>query len=138
MGTTQFNTRGKAVGLPSRGLWTWALGLSGFRLACSPRSSCQDEVDTLTVRGQYGPGSIAGKPVPGYRQEQGVDPNSNVETFVALKLEVDNWRWAGVPFYLRHGKRLPRQSTEIAITFKAPPLGLFKDITGDSAGIERF
>src|SRR5207249_2445072 len=65
----------------------------------------RDEVDQFTVRGQYGPGSIAGAQVPGYRQEKGVDPNSNVETYVALKLLVDNWRWAGVPNYLRHGKR---------------------------------
>jgi glucose-6-phosphate 1-dehydrogenase len=96
----------------------------------SIRPISRDEVDQFTVRGQYGPGSIAGKNVPGYRQEEGVDPNSKVETFVALKFFVDNWRWAEVPFYLRHGKRLPRQATEIAITFKAPPLGLFKNISG--------
>jgi glucose-6-phosphate 1-dehydrogenase len=90
----------------------------------------RDEVDKFTVRGQYGPGAIGGQPVPGYRQEEGVDPHSNVETYVALKFFVDNWRWADVPFYLRHGKRLPRQATEIAITFKTPPLGLFKQITG--------
>ncbi|HTE83115.1 MAG TPA: glucose-6-phosphate dehydrogenase, partial [Dehalococcoidia bacterium] len=90
----------------------------------------RDQTGGLTVRGQYGPGSIGGKAVPGYRQEDGVDPKSNVETYVALKFFIDNWRWAGVPFYLRHGKRLPRQATEVAITFKAPPLGLFDRATG--------
>jgi glucose-6-phosphate 1-dehydrogenase len=73
------------------------------------------------VRGQYGPGWIAGEPVPGYREEHGVDPNSTTETFVAMRLEVDNWRWAGTPFYLRTGKRLPRRATEVAIQFKAVP-----------------
>jgi glucose-6-phosphate 1-dehydrogenase len=92
-----------------------------------PRS----QTDEFTVRGQYGPGSIGGKDVPGYRQEDGVDPKSNTETYVALKFFIDNWRWAGVPFYLRHGKRLPRQATEIAITFKVPPFGLFSRTTGD-------
>ncbi len=78
------------------------------------------------VRGQYGPGSIDGKPVPGYRQEKGVKPDSTTETFVALKLEVDNWRWADVPFYLRTGKRLAEQTTEIAIQFKQAPHMVFR------------
>ena len=73
------------------------------------------------VRGQYGPGWIAGERVPGYRQETGVDPNSMTETFVAMRVEVDNWRWAGTPFYLRTGKRLPRRATEVAIQFKPAP-----------------
>src|SRR5437016_6996155 len=66
-----------------------------------------DDTSCCTVRGQYGPGVIDGVPVPGYRQEKGVDPNSNTETYAALRVWVDNWRWAGVPFYLRAGKRLP-------------------------------
>ena len=78
-----------------------------------------------TVRGQYARGSIAGKLVVGYREEPKVAPDSRTETFVALKLFIDNWRWAGVPFYLRHGKRLPKQAAEIAIQFKAPPAVLF-------------
>jgi glucose-6-phosphate 1-dehydrogenase len=90
-----------------------------------------NQTNELTVRGQYGPGAIGGKDVLGYRQEDGVDANSNVETYVALKLVIDNWRWADVPIYLRHGKRLPRQATEVAITFKAPPLGLFSQLTGE-------
>lgn len=84
----------------------------------------------FTVRGQYLAGSSGGKPVPGYREEKGVAKNSITDTFVALKLYIDNWRWAGVPFYLRSGKRLPKRSTEIAIQFKQIPLSLFG---GDSA-----
>ena len=83
------------------------------------------EARQFTVRGQYGRGSIAGKPVVAYREEPQVAPDSHTETFVALKLFLDNWRWAGVPFYLRHGKRLPRQVAEIAIQFKALPAVLF-------------
>jgi glucose-6-phosphate 1-dehydrogenase len=78
------------------------------------------------VRGQYGPGSINGSPVAGYRQEPGVKPDSATETFVALKLLVDNWRWSGVPFYLRSGKRLQRPVTEIAIQFKRAPHMVFQ------------
>ncbi len=73
------------------------------------------------VRGQYGPGQILNQKVPGYRQEEDVSPESNTETFAALKLYVDNWRWADVPFYLRSGKRLPNKVTEIAIQFKRVP-----------------
>jgi glucose-6-phosphate 1-dehydrogenase len=78
------------------------------------------------VRGQYGPGQVNGKPVPGYRQEPGVKPDSATETFVALKLYVDNWRWSGVPFYLRTGKRLARPLTEVAIQFKSAPHMVFR------------
>ena len=84
-----------------------------------------DHVQQFTVRGQYASGSMAGKPVPGYREEKSVAPGSHTETLVALKLFIDNWRWAGVPFYLRHGKRLPKGVAEIAIQFKAPPAVLF-------------
>ena len=73
------------------------------------------------VRGQYGPGKLGGANVPGYREEEGVNPASNTETFVALKLFVDTWRWADVPFYLRSGKRLPQKLTEIVIQFKRVP-----------------
>ncbi len=74
-----------------------------------------------TVRGQYGAGWIGGERVPGYREETGVDPQSNTETFVAMRVMVDNWRWSGTPFYLRTGKRLPRRATEVAIQFKPAP-----------------
>jgi glucose-6-phosphate 1-dehydrogenase len=77
------------------------------------------------VRGQYGPGAVAGQPRIGYRQERGVVPDSKVETYVAMKLFIDNWRWAGVPFYLRAGKALPRRLSEIAIQFKEAPHALF-------------
>ncbi|HME80614.1 MAG TPA: glucose-6-phosphate dehydrogenase [Candidatus Eremiobacteraceae bacterium] len=73
------------------------------------------------VRGQYGPGFVNGQPVVGYREEQSVAPGSMVPTYAALRLFVDNWRWAGVPFYLRSGKRLPKRVTEIAIQFKEAP-----------------
>ncbi|MFN8514180.1 MAG: glucose-6-phosphate dehydrogenase [Chloroflexia bacterium] len=77
------------------------------------------------VRGQYGPGWVGGRVAPGYRSENGVDPDSIVETYVAMKVRIDNWRWAGVPFYLRTGKRLPQRATEIAVQFKAVPALLF-------------
>lgn len=83
------------------------------------------EVDVEVVRGQYASGFIGGEAVPAYRDESGVSLDSQVETFVALRVFMDSWRWAGVPFYLRAGKRLPRQATEIAIQFKRPPLLLF-------------
>lgn len=84
-----------------------------------------EHMDTMAVRGQYGPGFINGEPVKGYREEENVDPHSQVETYAALELYVDNWRWAGVPFYVRAGKRLPKRATEIAITFKKAPGFLF-------------
>jgi glucose-6-phosphate 1-dehydrogenase len=80
-----------------------------------------DDVDRLVARGQYAPGLVCGEPVPGYRQEKGVAPDSTTETYVALKLSVDNWRWSGVPFYLRTGKRLARRASEVRIAFKPPP-----------------
>ena len=78
------------------------------------------------VRGQYGPGALDGKPAAGYRQEPGVKPDSATETFTAARLEIDNWRWAGVPFYLRTGKRLARRVTEIAIQFRCAPHLVFR------------
>ncbi|MCS7011786.1 MAG: glucose-6-phosphate dehydrogenase [Anaerolineales bacterium] len=84
-----------------------------------------------TVRGQYGPGVINGQFVPGYTQEQDVAPDSTTETYLAMRLMIDNWRWAGVPFYVRSGKRLPRRVTEIAIQFKMPPLLLFSERTAN-------
>ena len=79
------------------------------------------------VRGQYGPGTVLGDTVVGYREEPGVNPESSTETFAALKLYLDSWRWADVPFYIRSGKRLPQRLTEIAIQFKEVPHHLFKD-----------
>jgi glucose-6-phosphate 1-dehydrogenase len=85
-----------------------------------------EEVLTRTVRGQYGEGTIGGTRVHAYRSEANVAPDSKTETFVALKLSIDNWRWADVPFYLRTGKRLPNRVTEIAIEFKRAPFVLFR------------
>ena len=85
-----------------------------------------EEVLHTTVRGQYGEGAVDGQKVPGYRNEPNVSPNSNTETFIAKKLEIDNWRWGGVPFYVRTGKRLAKRVTEIAIQFRKPPFMLFR------------
>ena len=84
-----------------------------------------------TVRGQYDAGNIKGKQVPGYRQEPNVAPDSGTETYVALRLKVDNWRWAGVPFYIRTGKRMTTRRTEIAIQFKQAPYALFRNTPVD-------
>jgi glucose-6-phosphate 1-dehydrogenase len=84
-----------------------------------------DDVKAHAVRGQYAGGAISGKPVAAYRAEKNVNPDSQTETFVALRLHIDNWRWAGVPIYLRVGKRLPKSGTEISVHFKEAPSVLF-------------
>jgi glucose-6-phosphate 1-dehydrogenase len=81
----------------------------------------EDEADDYAVRGQYTSGWVWGEEVAGYREEEEVDPESVTETYVALRLFVDNWRWAGVPFFLRAGKRMPKKATEIAIQFHSSP-----------------
>jgi glucose-6-phosphate 1-dehydrogenase len=98
-----------------------------FKAMQSVRPLPADQIDEFAVRGQYGPGTVLGDTVPGYPEEPGVDPNSSTETFAALKLYLDNWRWAGVPFYIRSGKRLQKHVTEIAIQFKEVPHRLFTD-----------
>jgi glucose-6-phosphate 1-dehydrogenase len=90
-----------------------------------------DRVHADVVRGQYGPGWVEGKPVEGYREEPEVDPESETETFIAARLEIDDWRWGGVPFYLRSGKRLPKRATEIAIQFKDVPHRLFRESSAE-------
>jgi glucose-6-phosphate 1-dehydrogenase len=85
-----------------------------------------DDVLNRTVRGQYGEGTLGTERVPGYRSEPGVSPDSRTETYVAMKLTVDNWRWAGVPFYLRTAKRMAKRHTEITIQFKRTPFELFR------------
>jgi glucose-6-phosphate 1-dehydrogenase len=80
-----------------------------------------EDIDTCAVRGQYARGGSHGNPIPAYREESGVDPVSQTETFVAMRLNVNNWRWAGVPVYVRTGKRLARRVTEVAMEFKQPP-----------------
>ncbi len=84
-----------------------------------------DRVDEETVRAQYAAGVVNGKPVPGYREEDSVSPESRTETYMSMRAYVDNWRWAGVPFYLRAGKRLPKRVTEVALQFSAVPHRLF-------------
>ncbi len=87
-------------------------------------------VQKNVVRGQYGPGKAQGKPVSGYRQEERVSPDSNTETFIALKVHVENFRWAGVPFYIRTGKRMPYKSTQIIVQFKPLPKILYARLNG--------
>jgi glucose-6-phosphate 1-dehydrogenase len=86
-----------------------------------------EDVLTRAVRGQYGAGSVDGAAVPAYRAEPRVAPDSQTPTFVGLKLLIDNWRWAGVPFYVRTGKRLASRATEVAIQFQRAPFVLFRD-----------
>ena len=86
-----------------------------------------DEAAQWAVAGQYGPATIGGDNVPGFRQEQGVDPQARTDTYAAVNVWVDNWRWSGVPFYIRSGKRMPKRVTDIAVFFKQPPLNLFGD-----------
>jgi glucose-6-phosphate 1-dehydrogenase len=99
----------------------------------SIRPFAPETIRQSVVRGQYGPGNIGGVAVPGYRSEEGVKPNSATETYAAVKLLVDNWRWAGVPFYLRSGKRLAKRMTEIAIQFREAPHIVFrgKDVSAN-------
>jgi glucose-6-phosphate 1-dehydrogenase len=84
------------------------------------------------VRAQYRAGWVNGSQVPAYRDDDGVDRASTTETYVALKMNLDSWRWAGVPFYIRTGKRLPKRTTEIAIQFRRPPLHIFKKVSSSS------
>ncbi len=95
------------------------------KVLCALRPIKAEEVGRLTLRGQYTTGTIDGRLISDYLSESGVNPKSTTETFAALKLHVDNWRWAGVPFYLRTAKALPERITEISIEFKQPPLALF-------------
>jgi len=84
------------------------------------------KVGDVAVRAQYGSGFVGGRPVPGYRQEKGVAPDSRTETYAALRLGIDNWRWAGVPFFLRTGKRMSKRVSEIAIRFHRTPHMIFR------------
>jgi glucose-6-phosphate 1-dehydrogenase len=85
-----------------------------------------EEVSQFAVAGQYGPARVAGQEVPGFREEQGVAPDSQTDTYAAVTFLVDNWRWAGVPFYVRTGKRMPKRVTDIAIHFNSAPHLLFQ------------
>lgn len=92
------------------------------------RPGTSGPIGNWAVRGQYAEGLVNRKPALGYREEERVSPTSNRETYVALRVAIDNWRWAGVPFFLRTGKRMPKQFTEVAIQFKNPPLNLFSTV----------
>lgn len=97
------------------------------------RPILREEVQQYTVRGQYAKGAYHGKPVPAYREEERVAKDSRTATFAALKLYIDNWRWEGVPFYLRTGKRLPKRVTEISVHFQRLPHSLFGSLQADTA-----
>jgi glucose-6-phosphate 1-dehydrogenase len=96
-----------------------------------------EQIPQIAVRAQYGAGHAGGEDVPGYLEEEGIPPDSTTETYAALRLEVDNWRWAGVPFYLRTGKRLARKLTEIAVRLKpVPHLAFSQDGSLGSLGVQ--
>ncbi len=99
-----------------------------FKVLSALRPIKAEGVAKMTARGQYGPGLVDGKPVVGYRDEPNVDPESNTETYAAVKFLIDNWRWADVPFYLRSGKRLAHKNSEIAIRFRQIPHRIFGDV----------
>ncbi|MCH9622059.1 MAG: Glucose-6-phosphate 1-dehydrogenase 2 [Chlamydiia bacterium] len=95
------------------------------KLLSAIRHYRDDEIEKYALRGQYKEGFVDGETAKAYRQEENVNPESNVETFAAMRLSIDNWRWAGVPIYIRAGKRLPKRATEVCVTFKRPPNILF-------------
>ena len=99
------------------------------KLLKAVRITKPEDVPKFAVSGQYGPAKVAGQDLPGFREEDSVDPKAQTDTYAAITFFVDNWRWAGVPFYIRTGKRMPKRVTDIAIQFKAPPLGLFQQET---------
>ncbi len=103
------------------------------KLLRSIRTLKPDEVLQNAVSGQYGPARIGGERVPGFREEEGTDPDTQTDTYAAVTFFVENWRWAGVPFYLRSGKRLPKRVSEIAIQFNDAPLAIFNGAGSDTA-----
>src|SRR6266705_2019927 len=114
-------TAAETVGVEQRGGYYEASG------ALRDMVPNPEDVMSMAVRGQYGQGATGAERLPAYRSEPMVSAASNTETYAALRLEIDNWRWAGVPFYLRTGKRLPRRMTEIAIQFRRSPFVLFRN-----------
>lgn len=107
-----------------------AIRAEKLKLFQSLRPIKEEEVARYAIRGQYLSSTIRGKKIKGYREEEGVPEDSITETYAALKFYIDNWRWAGVPFYIRTGKRLPTKVTEVVITFKTPPHTLFRNENG--------
>ena len=107
------------------------------KLLRSVRRYKPEEVPDYVVRGQYGAGWVGGEEVPAYLDEEGVAEGSRTETYVAMRVEIDNWRWAGTPFYVRTGKRLPRRMTEIAVRFRPVPHLPFARLRHRRRGAER-
>jgi glucose-6-phosphate 1-dehydrogenase len=99
------------------------------KLLRSVRVMKPEDVPNYAVAGQYGPAFVGGQQLPGFREEPSVSPDAQTDTYAAVTFFIDNWRWAGIPFYIRTGKRMPKRVTDIAIQFKAPPLGLFSQET---------
>src|SRR5438046_8436742 len=110
---------------PPTELAAYSIRYKKVKVVRSLRRWSRNEIAANVVRGQYTEGAIHGDPVVGYRQEQNVNPDSQTETFVALRLFIDEWRWADVPVYMRVGKRLPKSATELSIHFKKAPAVLF-------------
>jgi glucose-6-phosphate 1-dehydrogenase len=102
------------------------------KLLRSIKPLAPDEIRANAVAGQYGPARVGGQDLPGFRQEPGVKADAQTDTYAAVTFFVENWRWAGVPFYVRTGKRMPKRVTEIAIQFHRAPLALFQDEDGGS------
>jgi glucose-6-phosphate 1-dehydrogenase len=113
---------------PPAGFAPSAVRNEKVKVLWSLRPILAPDVGQYTVTGQYGAGFSEGRAVPGYKEEVGANTTSDTETFVAMRVAIDNWRWAGVPFYLRTGKRLQRRSSEIMIQFKSPPFNIFSGI----------
>lgn len=118
---------------PPSSLDSRAIRNESLKVFQSLRPIKEEEVNKIAIRGQYVASKIKGEQVLGYREEEGVDPNSKTETYVALKFYIDNWRWGGVPFYVRTGKRMPTKVTEIVIHFKQTPHYLFSKKDGSEA-----
>ncbi|HEY3205283.1 MAG TPA: glucose-6-phosphate dehydrogenase [Thermoanaerobaculia bacterium] len=116
---------------PPAGYEADAIRAEKVKVLESIRPFTEGEIDDWAVRGQYGPGVVDGRKVPGYREEPMVDPHSTTPTYAAVRFAIDNWRWAGVPFYLRSGKRLAKRVTEVAIEFRAVPHRFFSKATGE-------
>ena len=106
-------------------------------LLATVRQIQPQDVHKYAVRGQYGPGFMDNSVVAGYREEKGADAKSGTETYVAMHLEIDNWRWSGIPFYLRTGKRLSKTVTEVVVTFRHPPARLFSGDHHSDEGCNR-
>ncbi|MEO0375395.1 MAG: glucose-6-phosphate dehydrogenase [Cyanobacteria bacterium P01_A01_bin.17] len=111
---------------PPNGLDADSIRTEKVKVIQAMRLADTDQLQNSAIRGQYSKGWMRGEPVDGYRDEPGVDSNSTTPTFVALKLLIDNWRWQGVPFYLRSGKRMPKKVTEISIHFREVPFLIFQ------------